>query len=105
MGLYYTYCSRCNGDGSFNNVNPDCNKCDGRGKDYIDDTPDEKEHLLMQGEGMGKNGSDLELLYDSSVNSSSSSSNYTESSKNESSSVNWFMYIIIFGVLVWLFGK
>jgi len=105
MGLYYTYCSRCNGDGSFNNVNPNCNKCDGRGKDYIDDTPEAKKHILMQGEGMGRNGADLELLYDSNVNSSSSSNNYSESNQDESSSSNWFIGLFVVGVLIWLFGK
>ena len=38
MGLYYIFCTRCNADGSFKNVQRDCGKCCGTGKDWRDET-------------------------------------------------------------------
>ncbi len=34
MGEYYLYCRKCNSCGSFDNVNRDCGKCCGTGKDW-----------------------------------------------------------------------
>ena len=104
MGLYYIYCTRCNSDGSFNNVNTNCGQCSGTGKDYIDDNPEERENLLRKCRGMGRNGEDLKIKYDPNVDSSSSI-NYREDSKSEASSSNWFVGLFVIGVLIWLFGK
>ena len=104
MGLYYIYCTRCNADGSYtrSRLNPDCGQCSGTGNDYIDDNPEEREHLLRKGRGQGRNGEDLEIRYDPNVDSSSSrASNYTEVQEEKSS--NWLGWVIFIGVLFYLF--
>lgn len=35
--MYYSYCSRCNADGSYRHVDRDCGKCSGTGNDWRDD--------------------------------------------------------------------
>lgn len=67
MGLYYTHCTQCNADGSYENLKPKCGQCNGKGKDYIDDTSGQKKHALEKGRGRGPGGKDLELLYDHNV--------------------------------------
>ena len=62
MGEYYAYCIRCNNDGSFKNVNCDCNKCCGTGKDWRQ--PHELEWFKSWVKGRAVDGGDLEIFYE-----------------------------------------
>jgi hypothetical protein len=62
MGLYYAYCIKCNRDGSFSNVDRECGKCCGTGKDWRESS--EMDWLKNFVKGKGVDGRDLEIFYE-----------------------------------------